>query len=650
VAIADGSPRDGIQGRCCDGTYFDEGECCDDQQCVNVFLPVCNAFHRCAECRADQDCVNRFGSDFPFCNASNFCIECREQAHCDDGNPCTVEFCVNQAFCEGDTLPGGTLVPGGICCDAPFDDIAFIASGNCCGDGDCAGGQICCANVCQEGPTCACADDNDCGPCATCVVDACVPAPGTAPREGFSGVCCDGDFFFGANCCEDTDCPLSVPICRGHRCVSCLTNTDCEPGNQCEIAFCDDDFFCDRISVPDGQVMDGRCCGGDFLPDAECCLDADCAGTPETPYCGAPFSAGSLVCVECRDQAHCDDGNPCTVDICQFDTGACIFEPIADGFNPEGAGYCCNGAPQIGPCPTTTTTAEPTTTTTTTTAEPTTTTTAPTTTTTTAEPTTTTTAPTTTTTPVPCENPTLVRCPSDGQCHQCCGTDTSNCVIALAGFISDAECAECTNNQCSDGNSLGLCTVDGTPGRGYCVGGDCRPCRANGVACSGNTICCSGFCTANSECADPPATTTTTAEALFGAESTDVCISLTCAELGCGQHDDACGNPLDCGECCSPRDFCAESECGIIDDGCGGTIDCGECPCVPTTTCGSQCGPITDDCGGTLDCGPCPTTPPVTCFSEGERCVSDDQCCAGLCRGRGCEDRGRKSCQVACAG
>jgi hypothetical protein len=64
------------------------------------------------------------------------------------------------------------------------------------------------------------------------------------------------------------------------------------------------------------------------------------------------------------------------------------------------------------------------------------------------------------------------------------------------------------------------------------------------------------------------------------------------------------------------------------------------------------CGIATDNCGNQIDCGPCPpeTTPaPPACLAERERCVSDSQCCDGLCRGRGCQDRGTKICQAACA-
>jgi hypothetical protein len=98
------------------------------------------------------------------------------------------------------------------------------------------------------------------------------------------------------------------------------------------------------------------------------------------------------------------------------------------------------------------------------------------------------------------------------------------------------------------------------------------------------------------------------------------CIPLTCAELGCGRHDDGCGNPLHCGPCCTPRDYCNAGECGMVDDGCGGSLDCGQC-----------------------------SAPAVPCSGEGERCADDNQCCNGLCRGRNCQDRGQKICQAACA-
>jgi hypothetical protein len=131
------------------------------------------------------------------------------------------------------------------------------------------------------------------------------------------------------------------------------------------------------------------------------------------------------------------------------------------------------------------------------------------------------------------------------------------------------------------------------------------------------------------------------------------CTPLTCDDVACGKHDDGCGGTLDCGECCVPKDVCNPGDCGVIFDGCSGNIDCG--PCCEPLSCAQlviPCGIATDNCGNEIDCGPCPpeTTPaPPACFGEGERCVNDGQCCAGLCRGRDCRDRGTKLCQAACA-
>jgi hypothetical protein len=245
-----------------------------------------------------------------------------------------------------------------------------------------------------------------------------------------------------------------------------------------------------------------------------------------------------------------------------------------------------------------------------------------------------------------------------------------------------------------------LCTVDGTDGGGFCASqGHCEPCFLTNRFCGplpGGTdfICCSGVCGENSNCEGPQ-----TLSSL--AESESNCVPIVCADGDCGAIDDGCGGTIDCGECpattttaapCVPRDFCTEGECGPVDDGCGGTVDCGDCaittpapaptttavPCIPTTCeqvgcgnyandcingdvyCGDCCTPSTCEqagCGnfandcvtGEIYCGDCTTVPPpVTCHAEGERCVNDEQCCEGLCRGRECRDWGTKLCQAAC--
>jgi hypothetical protein len=155
-------------------------------------------------------------------------------------------------------------------------------------------------------------------------------------------------------------------------------------------------------------------------------------------------------------------------------------------------------------------------------------------------------------------------------------------------------------------------------------------CQGNGWGdhcCPSNDGYPVGECRNN--CGDIPTTTTAQAfaQSFESTSQSETCTPLTCDDLGCGNgQDDGCGGTIDCGECCVARDFCKEGECGIVDAGCGATIDCGACPEPPVVE-----------------------EPAATCIAEGDRCVNDEQCCDGLCRGRGCQDRGTKLCQAACA-
>jgi hypothetical protein len=133
--------------------------------------------------------------------------------------------------------------------------------------------------------------------------------------------------------------------------------------------------------------------------------------------------------------------------------------------------------------------------------------------------------------------------------------------------------------------------------------------------------------------------------------ATTECIPGTCESLGigCGNGlDDGCGGILDCGECeeaCVPLS-CADLgiACGPATDNCGNAINCGEC-CVPTTCEQVGCGGYANDCvNGDVYCGDC-------CIpaDQRERCVTDDQCCEGLCRDLACgTDRPTKICRTDC--
>jgi hypothetical protein len=144
-----------------------------------------------------------------------------------------------------------------------------------------------------------------------------------------------------------------------------------------------------------------------------------------------------------------------------------------------------------------------------------------------------------------------------------------------------------------------------------------------------------------------------------------------CNDLTCVTVSDTSGNII--GEVCLDSSHCliagcGEGVCNPVTGGCEGgttttaptTLGAAESStlaqdCVPAgcADLGLSCGAAGDGCGGWLDCGPCPEPVAVqsdVCSGEGERCVNDSQCCQGLCRGRGCQDRGTRICQAACTG
>ena len=153
-----------------------------------------------------------------------------------------------------------------------------------------------------------------------------------------------------------------------------------------------------------------------------------------------------------------------------------------------------------------------------------------------------------------------------------------------------------------------------------------------------------------------------------GGEDPQECVADTCDDLDaeCGEHDDGCGDTLDCGSCDLPNADCDDgvcecaadtcddlgAECGELDDGCGDTLDCGscddpdtcddgQCVCEPDTCddLGAECGEPDDGCGETLDCGTCGdddtcddgqcVCEPLTCGDIEDDCGEHDDGCGG---------------------
>jgi hypothetical protein len=279
-------------------------------------------------------------------------------------------------------------------------------------------------------------------------------------------------------------------------------------------------------------------------------------------------------------------------------------------------------------------------------------------------------------------------CANDEQCGAVtpgyCGVPSCvpvNCEEALAGkpsgycgFVSngcDGQLQGCAT-VCAQGESCGVvadggafvqvCTTGGGSG-----GGVCTPVDQN-TACAGKCGVVSDGCSSTYTCPSCGS------GQICGAQTPNVCGTLTCTPLtcpdfnaSCGAINDGCGGFLDCGICpsgttcagggvpfecgapsCQPKSAtvaCADANanCGSQSDGCSGIVDCGTCPgsqtcggggvanqcgssCTPQlcTGIGATCGPQGDGCGGQLDCGTC--TGGKVCRGTPSTCVVDPTC------------------------
>ncbi|MHC5111541.1 MAG: hypothetical protein ACYTHJ_16865 [Planctomycetota bacterium] len=238
---------------------------CDDM--IDCTVDSCDP--ETGECTYDP--MDSSCDDGNECNGLEFCdpvfgCQEREPVDCDDGIPCTVDSCDEEAG-ECVNMPDDTLCDNQVFCD---------------------GMETCDAQEgCIDGPDPACDDGVECTTDACDVqTDACTYTPDDSACN--NGTYCDG---------EETCDPLE----------GCLPGTppECDDGIDCTLDMCNEQGD-DCTHIPLNDLCDNGvyCDGAEVCDPVEGCL------------------AGPM-----RD---CDDANLCTDDSCDEDSGACLHTPNYD--------------------------------------------------------------------------------------------------------------------------------------------------------------------------------------------------------------------------------------------------------------------------------------------------------------------------------
>ena len=484
-----------------------------------------------------------------------------------------------------------------------------------------------------------------------------VACEASEPGEGIS----NGDSAIGAN----LDGASSGGVDAGPVIVTCADHPDCAgiaSAGSCDLGMCDKTTgVCITTPMPD----DSKCTQAGACWASGLCAAGVCEGTVPSDdgtsceTAGVCGGAGMCMDGECiADGSHnsCDDGDPCSIDICSEEAGGCVYQSEEDGTEcsteciPEGVcggGSCqgdsvpgCEETPEPGcgdghcgpgespkTCPQD--------------------------------------CDLTVVHPLDCLaekcGELLTACEQDEACHSIIGcmegceqpSEEACLAECVSGDNSDAEslfwnlydCGHkhdcfsvepdsCGNGKCEPGENPDNCfqdCSDAPPGPGPCLEAQCGP---ESSACQSDAAC-SGIIACMSECQSEECQYTCILEA--GEESANKFIKMIeCGDMhGC--FDGGGGGEPECGnEICEQGEsgFNCPEDCKGDQDQCGnGKCESGENP----NNCPEDCGQ-----GGSDD-------PVVQCLQDAcgpsfAACFTDEDCselvgCLNQCDGQQCEEK-----------
>ncbi len=194
------------------------------------------------------------------------CPVCVSDSDCADGNPCTDDTCNNGASCQHAARTSGSCEDGNLCTT----------------------NDTCVAGVCVGGPPPVCVDNN---PCTT---DTCSPGLGCVFPPA-AGSCDDGDPCTTGDACSAGHCvgtpmncsdgnPCTDDTCSGGICSHAFNHAPCGSGNPCTSQDTCNNGTC--VSGPPLDCNDHDICTTDSCNATSGCQHAAIAGCVDTDHDG----------------------------------------------------------------------------------------------------------------------------------------------------------------------------------------------------------------------------------------------------------------------------------------------------------------------------------------------------------------------------
>ena len=531
---------------------------------------------------------------------------------CDDDDACT-----SDEVCAGGVCLAGQITGCEDANDCTFDNCdpdsgcVYKASTGSCDDGDsCTANDVCQGGSCLSGPPLPCGDGNP------CTDDSCQTAEGGCVHVHATKPCDDGnactvlDTCAGGVClpgaatgCDDLE-PCTSDSCNPQSgCVNTPNVAPCDDGNACTLA-----DKCSAASCQSGVALtcnDGNPCTDDGCDAQSGCLSvANTSSCSDNNVCTVGDACLATACVPGKAKP-CDDDNPCTADGCDPTQGcghvatslSCDDGDVCTTNDHCAAGKCSGGGAvdcnDANPC--------------------------------TDDVCKLASGCTHTANDAPCDD--------NNACTQKDACKAGSCAPGVAPSCADGNI--CTTVACDPGkgcdnvaNSQPCSDGDACTGADHCVGGVCK--AGPTLVCSDGNGCTDEHCDANAGCLSKK----NTAPCADGNVCTvsDACAGGVClpgAATDCDDH-----NPCTT-DGCDPTKGCLSTNNGLpCDDGsiCTAGDQCALGTCVPGKAV------LCDDGNGCTDdtCAPaqgCTSVANAAGCEDGNACTDTDACAKAICAG-----------------